>query len=135
MIQDSDTVKKGGRHMSWTLTTDRPIYIQLMEVLKYKIISGTYKPGDKLPSVRDLAAEASVNPNTMQKALAELERENLIFTNRTSGKFISEDETMIHKLKHDIAKNEIQKFFDNMSKLGFSQKETIEILEEISNND
>ena len=121
--------------MSWTLTTDRPIYIQLMEVLKYKIISGTYNPGDKLPSVRDLAAEASVNPNTMQKALAELERENLIFTNRTSGKFISEDETMIRKLKHDIAKDEIQKFFDNMSKLGFTQKETIEILEEISNND
>lgn len=121
--------------MSWTLTTDRPIYIQLMEVLKCKIISGTYKPGDKLPSVRDLAAEASVNPNTMQKALTELERENLIFTNRTSGKFISEDETMIHKLKQDIAKDEIQKFFNNMSKLGFSQKETIEILQEISNNE
>lgn len=121
--------------MSWTLTTDRPIYIQLVEVLKYQIISGTYQPGDKLPSVRDLAAEASVNPNTMQKALAELERENLIFTNRTSGKFISEDEAMIRKLKHDIAKDEIQKFFDNMSKLGFSQKETIEILEEISINE
>lgn len=120
--------------MSWTLTTDRPIYIQLMEVLKFKIISGAYKPGDKLPSVRDLAAEASVNPNTMQKALSELERENLIYTNRTSGKFISEDEAMLYKLKQDIAREEIQKFFTNMSKLGFSKKETIQILEEISDS-
>lgn len=121
--------------MSWNLSNDRPIYIQLVEQIKALIISGVYKPGDKIPSVRDLAAEASVNPNTMQKALSELERENLIYTNRTSGKFISEDEAMIQKLKKDIAKNEIEKFLANMSKLGFTKKETIAILEDISNNE
>ncbi len=121
--------------MSWNLLNDRPIYIQLVEQIKALIISGVYKPGDKIPSVRDLAAEASVNPNTMQKALSELERENLIYTNRTSGKFISEDEAMIQKLKKDIAKSEIEKFLENMSKLGFSKEETIAILEDISNKE
>lgn len=120
--------------MPWNLTNDRPIYIQLTEQIKLLIISGVYKPGDKLPSVRDLAAQASVNPNTMQKALSELEREQLISTNRTSGKFISEDEAMILKLKKDIAKTEIEKFLTNMSKLGFTRQETIAILEDISNN-
>lgn len=121
--------------MSWNLTNDRPIYLQIIEVIQFRIISGMYKPGDRLPSVRELAAEASVNPNTMQKALSELERCNLISTNRTSGKFISEDETMIRKLKQDLAKDEIQKFLVNMNKLGFTKKETIAILEELSNND
>lgn len=120
--------------MPWNLSTDRPIYVQLMEQIKSLIISGVYKPGDKLPSVRDLATEASVNPNTMQKALTELERENLIYTNRTSGKFISEDEAMIQKLRKDLAKEEIERFLTNMTKLGFTKKETIAILEDISNN-
>jgi len=120
--------------MPWNLTNDRPIYVQLVEQIKFLIISGVYKPGDKLPSVRDFAAEAEVNPNTMQKALSELERENLIYTNRTSGKFITEDEAMILKMKKELAKNEIQKFLANMNKLGFSNKETIAILEDISNN-
>lgn len=106
-----------------------------MEIIKYQIISGVYKPGDKLPSVRDFAAEASVNPNTMQKALTELERENLIYTNRTSGKFISEDEEMIQKMRKDIATKEIQKFLDNMIKLGFTKQETIAIIEDINNNE
>lgn len=120
--------------MPWNLSNDRPIYLQLIEHIKLLIISGVYKPGDRLPSVRDFAAEASVNPNTMQKALSELEREQLIITNRTSGKFISEDEAMILKLKKDIAKAEIEKFLTNMSKLGFTKQETLTILEDISND-
>jgi len=67
-----------------------------MERIQHDIISGTYKPGDKLPSVRELAMEASVNPNTMQKALSELERIGLVHSRRTSGRFITEDETMIN---------------------------------------
>lgn len=121
--------------MSWNLTTDRPIYLQLTELIKYKIISGTFQPGTKLPSVRDLASTAAVNPNTMQKALIELERAGLIYTNRTSGKFITEDTAMIQTLKHDLAKAEVDKFIQNMLKLGFSRKETIEILEQISVNE
>lgn len=117
--------------MSWNLSTDRPIYIQLMEHIQLLIISGYYKPGDKLPSVREFAAEASVNPNTMQKALSELERANLIYTNRTSGKFITEDDSMIAVMKQSLAKEEVRKFLDGMKKLGFTKQETLDILNHI----
>lgn len=72
--------------MAWSLNSDRPIYTQILEKIQTRIISGVYKPGEKLPSVRELAAEASVNPNTMQKAFAELERSGLILTQRNSGR-------------------------------------------------
>ena len=77
--------------MAWTLDSDRPIFLQIVERIQTDIVSGRYQPGDKLPSVRDLAAEASVNPNTMQKAFAELERTGLVYSRRTSGRFITED--------------------------------------------
>ena len=75
--------------MSWNLDSSRPIYAQIIEKVSLDIVSGKYQPGDKLPSVRDLAAQAGVNPNTMQKALSELERENLVHSARTSGRFIT----------------------------------------------
>ena len=81
--------------MSWNFTNDRPIYMQIMEKIQLKIICGYYKPGEKLPSVRDIASEAAVNPNTMQKALTELEKTGLVFSKRTSGRFITEDSDMI----------------------------------------
>lgn len=96
--------------MPWNLDSDRPIYLQLMERIQHDIISGTYKPGDKLPSVRELAMEASVNPNTMQKALSELERIGLVHSRRTSGRFITEDETMIKQLKTETATEHIREF-------------------------
>ena len=82
----------------WHLTSDRPVFIQIMEKLKLDIVTGIYAPGDKLPSVRDLAREAAVNPNTMQRAFSELEREGLVYTQRTNGRFITEDITMINQL-------------------------------------
>ena len=85
--------------MAWTLDSDRPIFLQIVERIQTDIVSGRYQPGDKLPSVRDLAAEASVNPNTMQKAFAELERTGLVYSRRTSGRFITEDCHMIEQLK------------------------------------
>ena len=85
--------------MSWTLDNDRPIYLQLMERIQRDIIAGVYQPGDKLPSVRDLALEAAVNPNTMQKALSELERSGLVYSQRTSGRFITEDTEMLTQMK------------------------------------
>ena len=81
--------------MAWELDSDRPIFIQIVERIQMEIISGKYSPGDKLPSVRDLAAVAAVNPNTMQKALTELERTGLVYSQRTSGRFITEDAKMI----------------------------------------
>ncbi|KSV57796.1 GntR family transcriptional regulator [Acetivibrio ethanolgignens] len=114
--------------MTWELKNDRPIYLQLMEQLKLRIISGAYLPGSKLPAVRELAAEASVNPNTMQKALSELERDGLLYANRTSGRFITEDISMIEALKFDLAQEQLTLFLEQMEKLGFTKEEIREFL-------
>lgn len=111
--------------MAWNLTTDRPIYLQLMEQIQLSILSGVYKPGSRLPSVRDLSSEASVNPNTMQKALSELERTGLIFSQRTSGRFITEDTDMIEELKKNYVKSQILLFYSNLKELGFTKEEII----------
>ncbi|HJA64981.1 GntR family transcriptional regulator [Lachnoclostridium sp. An169] len=116
--------------MPWNLDDDRPIYLQLMERIQHDIISGVYKPGDKIPSVRDLALDAAVNPNTMQKALSELERAGLVYSQRTSGRFITEDEKMIKKMKMELASEHIRHFFDQMHHLGFSDGETLEMIQE-----
>jgi DNA-binding transcriptional regulator YhcF (GntR family) len=116
--------------MQWDINSERPVYIQLIEQIQASIISGYFKPSDKLPSVRDLAAEASVNPNTMQKALAELERSGIIYTNRTSGRYITSDLALIKKLKGQSAKNIILEFLDKMSQLGFEKEEVILMVNE-----
>ncbi len=118
--------------MTWQFTDDRPIYIQLMEQIQLKIICGQYKVGEKLPSVRDLASEAAVNPNTMQKALSELERIGLVFSQRTSGRFITEDSNMVENMRKDLAREQIEKFLSNMEKIGFSKKEAIDLIENIA---
>ena len=100
--------------MSWNLNSERPIYAQIMERITMDIISGIYAPGAKLPSVRDLAQEAGVNPNTMQKALSELERTGLLFSQRTSGRFITEDLAMIEKTKVDLASIQIKEFLEKL---------------------
>ena len=114
--------------MPWNLDNDRPIYLQLMERIQHDIISGVYKPGDKLPSVRDLAVEAAVNPNTMQKALSELERCGLVYSQRTSGRFITDDTDMIKEMRMDLARAHIQDFFEQMRNLGFSDEDTLEMI-------
>jgi len=118
--------------MSWDFNDDRPIYIQLVEQIKLRIISGVYKTGEKLPSVRDMASDASVNPNTMQKALTELERTGLVFSQRTIGRFITEDSNMIKDIRNSLAKEQIEKFLYSMQKIGYTKQETIELIENIS---
>ena len=114
--------------MSWTLDNDRPIYLQLMERIQRDIIAGVYQPGDKLPSVWDLALEAAVNPNTMQKALSELERSGLVYSQRTSGRFITEDTEMLTQMKKELATEHIQEFFQKMEQLGFSRAELLTLV-------
>lgn len=114
--------------MPWNLDSDRPIFVQIIEKIQMDIISGVYRPGDKLPSVRELAAEASVNPNTMQKALSELERTGLVYAQRTSGRFITEDTTLINELKAELAKDTVSQFLENMKNLGFQNNETLTLL-------
>ena len=106
-----------------------PIYIQLMDIIKMQIVSGKLKPGDKLSSVRDLAMEYGVNPNTMQKALGELEWEKLVYTVRTTGRYVTEDEELIHGLRKELAEMRISEFFSELKKLGYSKEEIRELLE------
>lgn len=115
--------------MEWTIDSDRPVYKQLIEQIKLRIISGLFAPGDKLPSVREMAAEASVNPNTMQKALSELERTGLVYAQRTSGRFITEDNEMIEETKKSLAIKEIEGFLEKMEQLGFKKNEIIQLME------
>lgn len=117
--------------MSWNLDSSRPIYAQIIEKVSLDIVSGKYQPGDKLPSVRDLAAQAGVNPNTMQKALSELERENLVHSARTRGRFITEDKAMIEKMREELASTQIKEFLNKMSQMGFDYEKTITLLEKL----
>lgn len=117
--------------MAWDFKTDRPIYTQVLEQIRFHIISGIYPAGSKMPSVRDLATEASVNPNTMQKALSELERSGLIYSQRTSGRFVTEDNDMIKQVREDMAKEQIKEFFKLMEKLGYNPDETVHLLQQI----
>lgn len=121
--------------MPWNLNSDRPIFIQIIERIQMDIISGLYAPGDKLPSVRELAMEASVNPNTMQKALSELERTGLVYAKRTSGRYITEDATMITDLKTKLAKDIVAQFLDNMQRLGIQEEEVISLISELIKGD
>ena len=121
--------------MAWTLQSDRPIYAQLVERLKTEIVSGVYPPGRRLPSVRELAATASVNPNTMQKAFAELERTGLIITMRTSGRVVTEDTAMINETRRELAEEQISQFLTQMNNLGFDRAEIIQLLSEHKGGD
>ena len=106
--------------MAWDLEADRPIYAQLVERIQMQIVSGQYPPGTRLPSVRELAATAAVNPNTMQKAFAELERGGLILTQRTNGRSVTDDEELIRQVRSGLAKEHLDHFFLKMQELGFT---------------
>ena len=116
--------------MPWNLDDSRPIYLQLMERIQHDIISGVYQPGDKRPSVRDLALDAAVNPNTMQKALSELERSGLVYSHRTSGRFITDDSSLLKKIKTDLAQEYISGFLGQMRHLGLDDSETLEMIKQ-----
>lgn len=115
--------------MKWSFEPDRPIYLQLKEQILLMIITGTYPAGSKLPPVRDLASEAAVNPNTLQKALSELERDGLVYTQRTSGRFVTEDEKMITQAKTQLAVEQIELFLKRMAGIGYTVAETLTLLE------
>lgn len=121
--------------MSWDFKPDRPIYAQLIEQIELKICSGEYALGVKLPSVRDLAQEAAVNPNTMQKALSKLEEDGLLYTNRTSGRFVTENEQIVKLLKNKITQNQINEFLEKMKSLGLERKEIIHAITNLLKED
>lgn len=114
--------------MAWALKSDRPIYSQLVEQIQLMVVSGIYAPGSKLPSVRDMAAEASVNPNTMQRALSKLESDGLLYSQRTSGRFVTEDVQKIMQTKNKLAADLIRDFIQKMYRLGFDKEQTVGLL-------
>ena len=114
--------------MAWNLNSDRPIYAQILERIQMQIVSGVYQPGAKIPSVRELAADAGVNPNTMQKALAELERSGLVMTQRTSGRVVTEDLNMIKEIRNQLAGEQAKEFVKKMKDLGFDREDIIDLL-------
>jgi len=115
--------------LEWNFQPDRPIYVQLMEKIKLAIASGIYPAGFKLPAVRDMATEVSVNPNTLQKALSELEREGLVYSQRTTGRYVTEDEKVIEQVRQDIVYEQILLFIKKMESLGYSKTEILTLVE------
>ncbi|MCI8970443.1 MAG: GntR family transcriptional regulator [Oscillibacter sp.] len=114
--------------MQWQFSNDAPIYTQLIQQVKVGIVTGAFPPGERLPSVRDLATEAGVNPNTMQRALAELERDGLVYSQRTAGRFVTEDNTMINTAKRSLAQRHVKIFLEAMLQLGFQKEEIISLI-------
>ncbi len=112
----------------WNLDSNTAIYNQLVDIISDKIISGDYPVGSRLPSVRDLAKEAGVNPNTMQKALSKLEEKGIVNTVRTSGRFVTKDETLLKKIKLNSANKISTDYIEKMQSLSFSLDETENII-------
>ena len=121
--------------MSWEFQDHLPIYAQLMDTLKRRIITGRYLPGEKLPSVRELAAEAGINPNTVQRAFSELEREGLIYTQRATGKYVTENSDEIKSARQALAKTQVAEFLSNMQSLGYSVGDVIVLLQSFNESE
>ena len=117
--------------MNWKFSSDRAIYLQIVEQIKLFIVSGYFAKGNKIASVRELAADAGVNPNTMQKALVELESEKLIYTERTNGKYVTNDSKVINKAKEKLAKEKVKEYLSSMNSIGITYEESIKYLQEL----
>ena len=116
--------------MDWKFRSDLPIYSQLVEQIKLAIVSGNLLPGERLMSVRDMATEAGVNPNTMQRALQELERDGMVYSQRTAGRFVTENMQVIEREKKKFAEEQIRSFLEAMKKLGYQWEEILSLLKE-----
>ena len=114
--------------MAWHFASGAPVYLQIVSRIRADILGGVYRPDQQIPSVRQLACEAGVNPNTMQRAMAELEREGLVYSQRTSGRYVTDDKAVIDKLKHSLALEHVENFLDSMKSLGFSRDEIVALL-------
>jgi len=116
--------------MDWTLSSGRPIWLQLKERIAMGVVTGEYLPGSKLPPVRELAVQAGVNPNTMQRALMELERDGLAQSHGTIGRMVTTDLEKIDGIRRSIAQGMIREYLSGMELLGYSPTEAYQALEE-----
>ncbi len=115
--------------MEWNIAPDRPVYLQLIEQMERAVAAGVYQPGERLPGVREMAAGAAVNPNTMQRALQELETRGLVNTQRTAGRSVTADEARIAQLREQLAQGQIGQFLENMARLGFRPPQALALLQ------
>lgn len=119
---------KGGLNLEWRFNSDMPIYTQLVAQIEFGIVSGQLEPGARISAVRDMAAEAGVNPNTMQRAMQELERAGLVYSQRGNGRFVTEDVGIIDSAKKGLAERHIREFLGSMRSLGYDREEIIAML-------
>ena len=118
--------------MNWTFTNDRPIYLQLTERLEREIASGTLAPGSWVPPVRELAGKLGISPNTVQRAMYEMERSGLIVSRGTEGKTITEDTARIESIRQDLARQTLEAFYREMGRVGYTRDESLRLAEEYS---
>lgn len=116
--------------MEWHIAAGRPVYIQLVEQLERAVVTGVYPPGERVPAVRDLAAQAQVNPNTMQRALAEMESRGLLVTQRTTGRTVTSDTALIAKTRQALAASLAQDFLAQAKALGLTREEILALLQQ-----
>lgn len=117
--------------MNFIFDNERPIYAQIVEQFEIRIASGQIATGEKIASVRELASLMKVNPNTMQKAMQELESEGLLYTERTNGRYVTKDEKLIKKYREKYARDKTVKYIEYMRQLGFDDAETCEYIKKI----
>ncbi len=117
--------------MAWSFAADRPVYIQIADRIKKSVLSGQYKAGEQIPTVRQLALEAAVNPNTVQHAFMELEDEGLIISQGTLGRFVTEDTAVIQAVRKDMARKIVRTFADEMDQLSMKPEEVMELIREV----
>ena len=115
--------------MGWNVEGSGPIWMQLHQQLMQRISSGVYPRGSKIPTVRELAAEAGVNPNTMQRALSQLEADGLVVTNRTAGRTVTEDGEVLDSMCRQLAREQIRSYLDGMEQLGFTRQQAIDLVQ------
>ena len=114
--------------MSWTFDNNKPIYLQIMDKIKLQIISHKLEPSQQLPTVRELASEAGVNPNTIQRALSDLEREGFVYSKRTAGRFVTEDLDLIFQSRKQLSEEQLQQFVTAMVEFGYEKEELPTVL-------
>ncbi|MBO4107972.1 GntR family transcriptional regulator [Streptococcus suis] len=121
--------------MAWKFDNNVPIYIQITNTIKLQIVTNQLKPGDKLPTVRDLAETAGVNPNTVQRALSDLESEGFVYSVRTTGRFVTDNLELIQETRQALAQTELENFVTNMVDLGFGQDQLVQQLDDYLKGD
>ncbi len=121
--------------MNWIFNATQPIYLQIVNIIENQILTGIYESGAKLPSVRDFASEAKVNPNTVQKAMGELEKKQILYTSNNNGRYVTQDTKIIQQLREEKTSNLIKEFFENAEKLNIKKEIILEKIKDYKEKD